>query len=607
MSHLKVDRRDWDFLLYEQLKVERLLELEKYADFDRETFDHVISEGIKFAVEQIAPLNEVSDRVGAKLVDGEIKVPAEFHPVWEEMTQSGWLGATHNPEYGGQGLPLSVSSPFIDAMNAGCMAFFMYGGLTHAAGHLIEVFGDQKMKDTYVENMYSGTWGGTMCLTEPQAGSAVGDATTSATPLDDGSYQIEGGKIFISGGDADIYGNVVHLVLARIKGDPEGIKGISLFVVPKYLVNEDGSNGDFNNVNVDSIESKMGINGSATCTLSFGVDGPTKGYLVGEANQGIVYMFQMMNEARIACGVQGSSLANAAYQQALDYAKERRQGPDVSDMRGPSVEIIRHPDVRRNLMFMKAYAEGTRALLTRAAYWSDLAQAASDEGERQKAQDLIDLVTPIAKAYTTDKSFKVTELAIQVFGGYGYCADYPVEQYMRDVKITSVYEGTNGIQALDLLGRKMRQKGGALFMTYLMHVNELADNHSDKEELAPALQALQRGIGALGELAMWLGNAAKDNLALSMLQATPFLELFGDIMVGELLVHQAAIALDALKERYGKTEFSAEERAADSEIAFYTGKIDTARFFVAEVVRFAPSKAKAMMAGETAALDMVWA
>ena len=606
MSHLKVDLRDWKFLLHEQLKVEQLLSLPAYSDFDRDTLDTIIEEGTRFAVEKIAPLNEVSDREGAQLVDGTIKTPAAFAAVWKAMCENGWLSLGRSPEYGGQGVPLSVATAVMESMNAGCQAFFMYGGLTQAAGHLLEAFGDEAMREKYIPKMYSGEWGGTMCLTEPQAGSAVGDATTSAAPQEDGTFLIEGNKIFISGGDADFYGNVVHLVLARIKGDPAGIKGISLFVVPKYIVEADGSNGAYNNVVVEGIEHKMGINGSATCQLSFGVNGPTRGFLIGEPCKGIVYMFQMMNEARIACGLQGSSLANAAYQQALSYARDRKQGPDLADMRGASVEIIRHPDVRRNLLFMKAYSEGTRALLARAAYWGDLAHNATDEAQKVRAQDLIDLVTPIAKAYSTDKGFKVTELAIQVFGGYGYCQDYPVEQYMRDVKIASLYEGTNGIQALDLLGRKMRQKGGALFMTYIMSVNDLVEKAGGRAELAPCVQALQKAQGALGEVAFWLGQTAGKNVQLAMLQATPFLELFGDLMVGELLTEQALIALDALEAKYGKTSFTTEEREGDKEIAFYAGKVDTARFFAAEVLRFAASKAKVMMSGETAALDMVF-
>lgn len=608
MSHLKVDRRDWQFLLHEQIGVERLLSLPAYADFDRETLDSIVAEGIKFAEDRIAPLNEISDRVGARLVDGRVQTPEGFAEIFRELCDNGWIASTHSPEFGGMGVPLCVSTAYMEAMNAACQAFFMYGGLTHAAGHLIETFGSDEMKQKYVEKMYTGIFGGTMCLTEPHAGTAVGDLRTSATPQDDGTFLIEGNKIWISGGDADFYSNVIHLVLARVKGDPDGTRGISLFVVPRLLVGDDGSLGEYNHVEVAGLEHKMGINGSSTCAMVFGDSGPTRGWLVGERCQGIRYMFQMMNEARIACGVQGSSLANAAYQQALAFAKDRKQGPDLAkkDMDGPSVEIINHPDVRRNLMFMKAYSEGTRSLLAHAAYWGDLAHRATDEAERTRAQDMIDLVTPIAKAYSTDKGFKVTELAIQVFGGSGYCQDYPVEQYMRDIKISSIYEGTNGIQALDLLGRKMRQKGGALFMTYIMDTGEWVEKHKDNETLADAVKAVANTQGKVGEVAFWISSKAREDIKLAMMQATPFLELMGDLMVGRLLVDQGIIAAAALQERYGKTTFTAEEREADSEIAFYCGKIDSARFFAAEVLTLSGAKARAMTSGTTAALDMVF-
>ncbi|TVQ95299.1 MAG: acyl-CoA dehydrogenase [Deltaproteobacteria bacterium] len=608
MSHLTVDRRDWTFLLHEHIGVERLLDLPAYSEFDRETLDSIVEEGIRFAEEKIAPLNEISDRVGVKLVDGRVQTPEGFAQVFRELADNGWLAATHSPEFGGMGVPLSVSTAYMEAMNAACQAFFMYGGLTHAAGHLVETFGSDEMKAKYVEKMYNGTFGGTMCLTEPHAGTAVGDLRTSATPQDDGTFLIEGNKIWISGGDADFYGNVIHLVLARVKGDPEGTKGISLFVVPRILVNDDGSLGEYNNVEVGGIEHKMGINGSATCAMVFGDAGPTRGWIVGERCQGIRYMFQMMNEARIACGLQGASLANASFQQALAFAKDRKQGPDIAkkNMDGPSVEIIQHPDVRRNLLFMKAYSEGTRALLAHAAYWGDLALHATDDAERTKAQDMIDLVTPIAKAYSTDKGFKVTELGIQVFGGSGYCQDYPVEQYMRDIKISSIYEGTNGIQALDLLGRKMRQKGGALFMTYIMDTGEWVEAHKDHEIAGDVVKAVANTQGKVGEVAFWISSTAKQDIRLGMLQATPFLEIMGDLMVGRLLAEQAIISAAALQEKYGKTSFSTEERENDSEIAFYTGKIDSARFFAAEVLTLSGAKARAMMSGATAALDIVF-
>lgn len=601
MSHLIFDRRDWKFLMHEQLGFDRLLEISNFEDFDMEMFDVILDEAAKFAVEKIAPINKVGDEEGCHIEDGRVKTPTGYAEVWKEMREQGWNGAAHSPEFGGQGLPYSIVLAIHDAFNGACQAFAMYQGLTSGAGHLIETFGDDGLKNAYVARMYSGEFGGTMCLTEPQAGSMVGDATTSAEPTGDGSYLIEGNKIFISGGDADFYANTVHMVLARVKGDPAGTKGLSLFAVPRVLQDGDGNLTDFNNVEVTGLEHKMGINGSATCSIAFGASGPCQGWLIGEQGQGLPYMFQMMNEARIECGLQGASLANAAYQQALAYAKERKQGPDLEDLKGDSVEIINHPDVRRNLMIMKAYAEGSRALLAQAALYADLAHFGKDE----HAQDMVDLLTPIAKAYPTDKGFKVTELAVQVFGGYGYCREYPVEQYLRDCKIASIYEGTNGIQALDLLGRKMRQKGGALFMTYVQELAKFLPTLDGHEALGSIKDRLTAAQGALGEVAFWISSTAKGDRKLAMMQATPFLELFGDVMVGHKLAEQARIAADRLVELVGTATPSVEQQEADREVAFYAGKVHSARFFAAEVLHFAPAKAHAMTSGERAALDVV--
>lgn len=606
MSHLIVDKRDWNFILHEQLNISQILGWDAFSDYDIDTFQTVVDEGIKFAVERIAPVNEPGDREGCTVVDGEVRVPKSYHAVYKDHVGAGWLGLTHSVEFGGQGLPLTISAPIGEATSGACMAFAMYGGLSHSAGHLIEAFGVDELKQTYVEKMYTGVWGGTMCLTEPGAGSEVGDLRTRAARQDDGSFHISGQKIFISGGDSDLVENIVHLVLARIDGDPHGTKGISLFVVPKFKVNEDGSVGERNNVSLVGIEHKLGINGSATCQLNFGEGGPCVGYLVGDERSGMRYMFQMMNEARIACGQQGASQANAAYQRTLDYARERIQGPSMTDPRAGSVAIIEHPDVRRNLMLMKAYAEGTRALVAQASFWADEAKHAPTEEQRAKALDQLELATPIVKAYSTDKAFKVCETALQVYGGYGFLEDYPVEQYLRDTKITSIYEGTNGIQAMDLVGRKMRMRGGALFMNYLQNLGAFIAENKGREEVAEVIEALERAQGALGQTAMWLSQTAPEDVRLALLQATPYLEIFGDVMVGHLLAQQAVIAADALIEKVGTVTPTVEQRLADEDVKFYAGKVDVARFFSTEVLRVVGSKAKAITSGNRAALDTVF-
>lgn len=606
MSHLLFDKRDWNFILHDQLNIAQMLEWEAFADFDAEIFQTIIDEGVRFSLERIAPVNEVGDREGCTVVDGAVKVPKAYHPVYKEYVKAGWLGLTHSPEFGGQGVPRIVATPVSESASGACMAFAMYGGLTHAAAHLIENFGNDELKSTYVENMYAGIWSGTMCLTEPSAGSEVGDLRTRARRQDDGTFLIDGQKIFISGGDSDLVDNVIHLVLARIEGDPEGTKGISLFVVPKYHVGADGSVGESNNVSLVGIEHKMGINGSATCQLNFGENGPCVGYLVGEERNGMRYMFQMMNEARIACGEQGVSQANAAYQQALQYARDRNQGKDITSPGGGSVSILRHPDVRRNFMLMKAYAEGTRCLIAQAAFWSDEAKHAPTEEQRVRAQDRLELITPIAKAYSTDKAFKVCELAVQILGGYGFLEDYPIEQYLRDTKITSLYEGTNGIQAMDLLGRKMRMKGGQLFMGYMQDLGAFVAENKENADVAGALKGLKGGMAALSQCAQWLMQTAGQDIELAMQQATPYLEIFGDVMVGHQLTQQAVIAAKKLNEIHGSTQVSAEDRAENEELKYLAGKIDTAVFFAAEVLSLAAGKANALTSGDQSVKQMVF-
>ncbi len=606
MSHLRFDLRDWRFILDEWLDAARLLEHERLSAFDKATCDRIVEQIVKAAVDDLAAINVPGDREGCELVDGRVRTPAGYAGAWKTLVELGWMLATKGPRFGGMGLPEIFATPCGEAINAASQALYLYQGLTTEAALLIETFASDELAETFVPPMYGGSWGGTMCLTEAEAGSAVGELVTRAAPNDDGSYDIRGSKIFITGGDTDFYENVVHLVLARIEGDPEGTKGVSLFIVPKYLPAPRGGVGDFNHVTVDGLERKLGIHASATCTVGFGREGPCRGFLVGERCAGITYMFQMMNHARFAVGLQATSLANAAYQQALAWAKERRQGPDLADPAGGSAAIVAHPDVRRNLMFMKAWAEGTRALVAQAALWEDLRHYARDAAEAVRAGDLLDLVTPIVKACSADRAFEVTERAIQVFGGYGYTQDYPVEQYLRDCKILSIYEGTNGIQALDLLGRKMRQKGGGLFATYAGELGAFVEAHRDEEAVAGVIAALAAAREELAKVAFWLASRARDDLRLALQQATPFLELFGDVLVGHMLAQQAAVAAKALAGRIGSAAPTREQRERDAEVAFYAGKLDTARFFATEVLLQAPARARSMTSGDTSALDMVF-
>ncbi|MCC6273133.1 MAG: acyl-CoA dehydrogenase family protein, partial [Deltaproteobacteria bacterium] len=419
----KVNYRDVEFNLFDYLKIQDLGQSEKYAGFGRDDFAAILSEALKFAQKEIDPLFKKSDQIGCKHEGDKVTTPPGFKEAYQNFAANGFIAMDVPTTYGGSALPVSVTMGAGEFFVGCCIAFSMYSGLTRGAGHLIEAFGTEDLAKRYVSNMYSGKWGGTMCLTEPQAGSAVGDLTTSAVKEGD-HYKIKGNKIFISSGDHDLTENIVHLVLARVEGDPAGTKGISLFVVPKFRVKDDGSLGEWNDVKTVNIEHKMGIKGSSTCTLSFGDNGSCIGYLLGEQRKGMAMMFQMMNEARIACGLQGAAASSAAYESALEYAKVRTQG-------GKTL-IVDYPDVRRMLITMKAYTEGMRALLLYSAYLDDKENVEKDPATKEKYAGRLSLLTPVCKAYCTDMGFRVSELAMQVYGGYGYISEYPVEQYMRD-------------------------------------------------------------------------------------------------------------------------------------------------------------------------------
>ncbi len=616
MAQFRVDKRDFEFVLFEQYGVDRFGErFERYAGMDREMLSTMLEEAIRFMGNELAPTLESAEKEGCKVVDGQVLVPQSYVALYKKYAENGWLAVAQNTEHGGMGLPFPMGIAVSELAIAASSSFMFYPGLTVSAGHLIENFANKELRDLLVPKLYGGQWAGTMCLTEPSAGSAVGDLKTTATPIEGSpnEYLIKGQKIFISAGDHQLTENIIHLVLARVPGDAPGTKGISLFIVPKKRFDAAGNLLGDNDVAVAGIEHKMGITASSTCSLSFGDNDQCRGYLVGERCQGIVYMFQMMNEARIICGVQGVALGGAAYQAALAYAKERTQGPKVTD-RTPnpkSVAIIEHPDVRRNLMISKAYIEGMRALLIYTAALADEAHNGTDEAAKTKAADLVDLLTPICKAYSTDKGFKVTELAIQIHGGYGYIREYNVEQYMRDVKIASLYEGTNGIQALDLLGRKMRLKGGGLFLTWLQDTNELLEAHASHEALAEVVAQLDKAKNTICELAFGFSETAKKDPELSILGATPFLEAFGHVEIARLLLHQAVIAHDKLKGILAAQGATSAEQVKEvvtnhADARFYDGKVKTARFFASSILPQVHALAREVKAGDRSALDIVF-
>ncbi|MBW1872655.1 MAG: acyl-CoA dehydrogenase [Deltaproteobacteria bacterium] len=612
-TEFSVHKRDIQFVLYEQLNAEELCKLPDYGEFNRELFDMVTDEAVKMAVDVLAPLNSIGDREGLKFENGEVKMPEGFEEAFKKFGEGGWIGMVHNPEYGGQGLPNVLKFVAAEVFSGANIAFFLTSLLTEGAAHLVEKFGTDKLRKTYCEKLYSGVWTGTMCLTEPSAGSDVGNLKTTAKK-DGDHYLVKGSKIFISSGEQDMVPNILHPVLARLEDAPAGTKGISLFAVPKFLVNSDGSLGDRNDMVCGNIEHKMGIKASPTCTLNFGDEGKCQGWLLGEENTGMRLMFQMMNEARLGVGIQGLGLAAAAYRSALGYAQERAQGTSLKagkDPNGPRAMIIEHPDVRRMIIYMKSMVEGMRSMMYSVAKYIDLAEKSEDKDEQARYTHMVELLTPICKAYGSDFGFRVNETAIQVYGGYGYCQEYPVEQYCRDQKISSIYEGTNGIQAMDLLGRKIGGKKGLYFKEYLELLNGFVETHKDNSELGSLIIKFDQFKNTLVTTTMKLGETLGKDIELSLLKATPYLEMFGHVVIAFYLLEAAVVANKKLSEICEKegaldAQARAELNKTNNEAAFYHGRVGSARFFVNNILPQVTSLSEIILDADKAALDVVY-
>ena len=565
MNHFKVNPKDIFFILKEQLDYGKLCHLTRYRDLNEKTLDLLVNEAVEFARGVVAPLNEIGEREGAVFESGQVTCPAEFRDAFRKYGEDGWIAAARSPKYGGGGFPHMMRIVINDLMYGACQSFNMAPSLTHGAAHLIESFGSDVLKDLYVPKMYSGSWAGTMALTEPDAGSNLAAIQTTAYPSGD-AYRIRGSKIFISWGEHDLTENIIHLTLARIDGAPEGVKGISLFVVPKRRVNPDGSLGKLNDVKCSGIEEKLGLHGSPTCSLLFGSDDDCIGYLCGEPNNGLAHMFQMMNAARINTGVSGMTLASTAYQNALEYAKTRTQGRDIEGVRKGSVPIIEHPDIRRMLLWMKASVDGMRSMIYTGAYWQDLALELPEGEEKDHYGNLLEFITPIIKAYCSDMGFRVCETALQCLGGYGYCKDYPIEQYLRDSKIMSLYEGTNGIQAIDLMGRKMTINNGACFEAFKSELKNFWNVNLGHEALGKPIKLLKETGGALFECAEKMVLRMKQDRAQWASYTAPMLKAFGEVAMGWRLLDMAVAA----------NERSLKEGAASH---YYQGKVYQATFF----------------------------
>lgn len=597
MAQVLADRRDVDFVLHEQLKVGELAKNEIFSEFNRKAIDLIISEARNLAVKEILPTQADGDRIGVRFENGKVEVPESFHKAWSALREGEWLAMTEDPEWGGQGMPRSVAAAASNFLQSANFSFLMYAGLTHGAGKLVETFGTDQQKKLYLKKLFSGEWTGTMLLTEPEAGSDVGALTTTATPNGDGTYSIVGNKIFGSSGEHDMADNIIHPVLARIEGAPAGTAGISLFVVPKIRVNDDGSLGEPNDVVCTGIEEKMGIHGNATASIAFGSKGKCRGTLLGEANKGMRAMFLMMNDARLMVGDQGLACASASYIYALNYARKRIQGRELlqmMDKEAPGVPIIQHPDVRRMLMIMKVYVESLRSLSTYIAYCFDGIATASDPEEKTRLQGIVDFLIPIAKAYTTERSFEVCSLGVQVYGGYGYIKEYPVEQLLRDCRITPIYEGTNGIQAMDLLFRKLGQNGGRPINDLGDEIRRNVSEAAEVDRTASMAEKLEQTLIRLEEVARHMGTTAMyGNLPTAAAHAHPFLEVCGDVAAAWMLLWRARVAAEALAAG-GK----------EKDAAFYEGQIRSAEFFIEIILPVTYGKMDVILSGSSVAIDI---
>ena len=567
MPSYKAPIEDVNFLLNDVFQIDRYNNLAGFSDASADVREAILGEAAKFAEEVLQPLNRVGDLEGCvRHDDGRVTTPKGFKEAFRQFADGGWLGLSAPAEYGGQGLPVTLTQTVAEFQTSANMAFGMYPGLTQGAMAALLVHGTDAQKKTFVPKMAAGEWTGTMNLTEPQCGTDLGLLRTRAVKQADGSYKITGTKIFISAGEHDMADNIIHLVLARIEGAPAGIKGVSLFVVPKRSINADGSLGAPNGVSCGSIEHKMGIHGNSTCVMNY--DDAT-GWLVGAENKGMAAMFVMMNEARLGVAVQGLAMSEVAYQNAVTYARERLQGRALTgpqDPGKPADPIIVHPDVRRTLLTIRAFNEAARAMVVWTSLKSDVAHRSGDEKERQAADDHMGLMTPVLKGVLTDTGFANTVLAQQMFGGHGYIAEHGMEQFVRDSRIAMIYEGANGIQALDLVGRKLPRDGGRAVMAFFAEVAGFAKDHGADEAMKPFVAPLSAALGHLQQATMWLmqnAMAKPDNAGAG---ATDYMKLFGLVVFGYMWAKMAKVAQDKI--------------AAGDTSAYFKTKQVTGRFFM---------------------------
>jgi hypothetical protein len=595
MAQLLVDRRDVSFALHEQFAAGELSKYSKFKEYNPKVMDMVVNEARNLAMKELLPINKNGDEQGCRFKDGQVTTPDGFQRAWQLLVDGEWIAMDSSPEYNGQGMPSILQISAWEYLLAANMAFMMAPIMNHGAGKVIEKFGTEDQKSLYLHSVHSGEMGATMMITEAEAGSDLSQIQTTAVQNADGTYSLNGNKIYISQGDTDLTTNILHLVLARIEGAPAGTRGLSLFLVPKYHVLADGSQGERNDVVCTGIEEKMGIHGSATCSMALGSKGQCVGTIIGEENKGLAIMFHMMNDARLMVGSIGLANASASYLYSLEYARSRKQGSLIDDKKKQFVPIISHPDIRRMLMYMKMYVEGMRSLQYYISLCNDYGHVVENKKDKEMYQDLIDILIPIAKGYVTDRAVDICNLGIQVYGGYGYTKEYPVEQHFRDVRITTIYEGTNGIQANDLMGRKLFLKNGKLPEQLTREIQKTVDLAMKNQELEGLAKKLRSNVDQWHDVVRHLTEMIQNGQTKeAYTHAYLFMEITGDIVMAWMLLWRACVAMDKL-----------EQKTKQRDMKFYRGQIKSAENFIGTMLPVTSGKASSILSNCNSAIEIL--
>lgn len=577
------------FVLNDVVGIADLNKLKGYEDVTPDLVQSILEECSKLCANEIAPLNLSGDQEGCHFENGMVRTPKGFKEAYKLFIDAGWQALSGDKEFGGQGMPKSIDFTVSEMLCSANLSFSMYPMLTHGAYEALKNHGTDDLKKTYLPKLIEGSWSGTMCLTEPHCGTDLKLLRTKAVPQNDGSYKLTGTKIFISAGEHDLTDNIVHLVIARTPDAPEGIKGISLFIVPKFIPKADGSLGPRNGVYCGSIEHKMGIKASSTCVMNFD---EAQGYLVGNLNEGMKCMFTMMNAARLGVGMQGLGLAEVAYQNAVIYAKERLQGRSLSGVKcpeKPADPLIVHPDIRKMLMTIKSFVEGARALAYDVAYHIDISMLHNDPKIREEADDYVSLMTPIIKAFLTDYGFESTNLALQVFGGHGYIVEHGMEQFVRDARISQIYEGANGIQALDLVGRKLSQHSGRLMRQFFPVIDQFVRDHKENPGMADFIQPLADGLSKLQQATMYVAQKGMMDKEEAGAAASDYCRLFGYIALAHMWAKMAKVSL---------------EKMNGENPDFYRNKLSTARFYMSRMMPNSGALLTSIQAGKKSIMEL---